>query len=221
MSRCRTAISATEGALAALLLLLAAGAAGAQTVTLNGSIGERAALLVIDGQPRTVNVGATVQGVKLVSVAGPEAQVEYGGRRVLLAAGTPVSVGSAGAARGGNEIVLTAGPGGHFLSGGSINGKAVQFMVDTGATMVSIGQHDADRLGLDYRNGQRGIAGTANGQVTVYRIVLSSVRVGDTEVANVQAIVMPAPMEYVLLGNSFLSRFSMRRENEEMRLVRR
>jgi aspartyl protease family protein len=220
MRRCRTAISATEAALAAALLLCG-GAAGAQTVTLNGSMGERAALLVIDGQLRTVPVGSTVQGVKLVSVAGHEAQVEYGGRRVALAVGTPVSVGGAGAARGGSEIVLTAGPGGHFLAGGSINGKAVQFMVDTGATMVSMSQSDADRLGLDYRNGQRGVAGTANGQVVAYRIVLSSVRVGDVEVANVPAIVMPASMEYVLLGNSFLNRFSMRRDSDVMRLERR
>lgn len=221
MRRCPTATSATSAPLLGLLLALAAGAAAAQTVTLNGSFGERAALLVIDGQPRTVSVGATVQGVKLVSVAGHEAQVEFGGRRVALTPGTPVSVGAAGPARGGREIVLAAGPGGHFLTAGSINGRAVQFMVDTGATLVSMSQADAERMGIDYRSGQRGIAGTANGQVVAWRVVLSSVRVGDVEVANVQALVMPAQMEYVLLGNSFLSRFSMRRDNDEMRLVRR
>jgi aspartyl protease family protein len=221
MCRCRTAISVIERLLAAAALLAAPLLAAAQTVTLNGSMGERAALLVIDGQPRTLSVGATVQGVKLVSVSGHEAQVEYGGRRVALTAGTPVSVGSPGAARGGNEIVITAGPGGHFLASGSINGRAVQFMVDTGATLVSMSQSDADRMGIDYRSGQRGIAGTANGQVVAWRVVLSSVRVGDVELANVPALIMPAAMEYVLLGNSFLSRFSMRRENDEMRLVRR
>jgi aspartyl protease family protein len=47
------------------------------------------------------------------------------------------------------------------------------------------------------------------------------VRVGDVEVANVEALVLPAAMPYVLLGNSFLTRFSMRRDNEVMRLEKR
>jgi aspartyl protease family protein len=47
------------------------------------------------------------------------------------------------------------------------------------------------------------------------------VRVGEVEVSNVDAIVMPAQMPYVLLGNSFLSRFQMRRDNDVLRLERR
>jgi aspartyl protease family protein len=47
---------------------------------------------------------------------------------------------------------------------------------------------------------------------------LTSVRVGEVEVANVSAVVLPAQMPYVLLGNSFLTRFQMRRENDVMRL---
>jgi aspartyl protease family protein len=94
-------------------------------------------------------------------------------------------------------------------------------MVDTGATLVSLSQTEADRIGLDYRNGQRGLSQTANGAVPVHLVMLSAVLVGEVEVANVQAVVMPAQMPYVLLGNSFLSRFQMRRDNDVMRLERR
>ena len=52
----------------------------------------------------------------------------------------PASVGGSVGGDRGNRIVLTAGSGGHFLTQGAINGRAVQFMVDTGATMVAPGR---------------------------------------------------------------------------------
>ena len=200
--------------------------AWAQTVTLNGSMGSRQALLVIDGVPRVVAVGAVVQGVRLVSLSESQAEVEVGGRRQLLVAGaSPVRVGAADAAAsagvGATEIVLTAGSGGHFTTAGQINGKAVTFLVDTGATAIAMGQSDADRLGVNYRDAPRGFAGTANGRVPISLVTLSSVRVGEVEIANVQAVVMPMAMEHVLLGNSFLTRFQMKRDNDVMRLTKR
>jgi aspartyl protease family protein len=167
-----------------------------------------------------VTVGNTVQGVRLLSVAGNEAVVEVGGRRLALRIGVAPVSGNSAAPRG-QEIVLTAGPGGHFITAGSINGKTVQFVVDTGATTIAISQAEANRIGLDYRDGQRGMASTANGQVTAHLINLTSVRIGDVEVSGVQALVVPSPMPYVLLGNSFLTRFQMRRENDVMRLEKR
>lgn len=205
-----------------VLALAAAGSAGAQTVTLNGSLGTQQALLVIDGQPQAVPVGATVKGVRLLSLSATQAEVEAGGVRRTLALGAgPVRV-AGGASSGAREIVLTAGPGGHFLTTGQINGRAVQFMVDTGATTVAMGQADADRMGIDYRTSpRRGFVDTANGRVPAYGVTLTSVRVGDVEVANVEATVLPAAMPHVLLGNSFLTRFQMKRENDVMRLEKR
>ena len=55
----------------------------------------------------------------------------------------------------------------------------------------------------------------------VFALTLASVRVGDVEVPNVEAVVMPAAMPHVLLGNSFLTRFTMKREADTMRLERR
>jgi aspartyl protease family protein len=94
----------------------------------------------------------------------------------------------------------------------------VRFMVDTGATTIALGQAEAQAIGLDYSQGQRVMMNTANGAAPGWLVTLSAVTVGEVTVANVQAVVMPSGMPYVLLGNSFLSRFQMRRENDVMRL---
>ena len=224
MCRSASTTSATSfrrGA-ASLLLALAASAAGAQAVSLSGSLGASKALLLIDGQPHTLAVGSTVKGVTLRRVGDGEAEVDVGGRSQVLRMGAaPAKVGSGNNGGGGREIVLAAGPGGHFVATGSINGKSVQFLVDTGATSVAMSQADADRIGIDWKRGQRGLSHTAGGVVPIYTVNLNSVRVGDVEVFNVDAVVLQAQMPVVLLGNSFLSRFSMRRESDVMRLERR
>jgi aspartyl protease family protein len=201
--------------------LLAASAAFAQTVSMSGSLGDKA-LLMIDGTPRTVATGSTVQGVKLVSVTGNDAVVEIKGKRVtVVMGGAQVSLGGQASSGGGSQIVLTAGSGGHFMTAGGINGKAVRFMVDTGATSVAMSVAEAEHLGLNYRDGQRGYVSTANGNVQVYRVRLAEVRVGDVVVYDIEAMVVPAQMEFILLGNSFLTRFQMKRENETMTLSKR
>ena len=209
----------------ALLLVAALGAcataAVAQTVSLGGSFGSKA-LLLVDGKPRNVAVGATVDGVRLVSVSGNDAVVEVKGKRVSLQlGGAQVNLGGQPSVESGSRIVLTSDSGGHFFTAGAINGKAVRFVVDTGATTISMGQDDADRIGLDYKSGKRGLVATANGAVPAYRVSLSSVRIGEVLVYNVDATVLPAPLSHVLLGNSFLNRFEMRRDNDRMTLERR
>jgi aspartyl protease family protein len=213
--------SQAAGGAAALAFALLAGSAAAQTVTYNGSMGDKA-LLVIDGQLRTVALGGTVQGVKLAGLATEEARIEVNGKPVVLRHGAPVNLAGLGGSRGGGtEIVLSAGPGGHFWADGSINGKSAHFLVDTGATTVAMSTLDAERMGLDYRNGQRMVMSTANGDVPAWRIVLTSVRIGDVEVYTVPATVTPAAMDVVLLGNSFLGRFQMHRDNDTLRLEKR
>lgn len=206
---------------ALLLCLLLPFAALAQSVALQGMMGNRA-LLIIDGKPpRGVAPGDAHMGVKVLTTTGDEAVVEINGKRHTLRVGdAPASVGGSGP-RGGNRIVLTAGSGGHFFSQGSINGRAAQFMVDTGATAVSMGMSDAKRMGLAYETGRKILMSTANGVVPAWLIRLDSVRVGDVEVFGVDGIVSQQPMPYVLLGNSFLTRFQMKRDNDQMVLERR
>lgn len=198
-----------------------AGTVQAQAVTLNGHLGSQKALLVIDGEPHTVAVGATVRGVRLLSLSATQAEIEVASARRTLAIGAGPVRATAGAASSGNAIVLTAGSNGHFRTTGQINGKSIEFMIDTGASAVVISQTDADRLGLDYKNAPVGMASTANGTAPFRLITLSAVRIGDVEVANVEAAVIPAPMRGALLGNSFLMRFQMKRENDVMRLDKR
>jgi aspartyl protease family protein len=206
-------------ALAGLLSLASLGA-HAQQIAFSGSMGSSAALLMIDGQPRTVRLGESVQGVKLVSLDGGQAVVEVGGaRRSLTLGGTPASVGGGGGGSTGSKIVLTAGSGGHFTTLGSINGRSVPFLVDTGATAVSMSQAQAEQLGVRYREGRRLVAQTANGAVQAYVVSLTTVRIGDVEVHGVEALVIPAQMSHVLLGNTFLSRFQMRRDNDILTLT--
>ena len=203
-------------------LSLCACAAMAQSVAMTGGMGSKALLVINGGQPKALAAGDTHQGVKVISVTSDQAVVEVAGRRqTVTLSGAPVSVGGRGGAGGGTEIVLTAGPGGHFVTQGSINGRGTQFVVDTGATMVSMGAAEARRLGINFETGQRMQAHTANGVTTGYRISLSTLRIQDVEVHNVEAAVMPMGMPYILLGNSFLSRFQMKQENGTMTLKRR
>ncbi len=191
-------------------------------VELGGRMGDRA-VLVIEGRPHVLAPGASAAGVRMLRWAGDDAIVEREGQTYALRAGSaPLRLGVPGAdAPALREIVLSAGPGGHFHADGAINGRAVRFLVDTGATYIAIGRDDAARLGLDLGRAQPLRMGTANGEVQAAKLTLGRVRVGGIELTQVEAVVLPAGMPTVLLGNSFLSRLQMRRDNDLMRLQAR
>ena len=196
-------------------------ASWAQSVALAGMLGSKA-LLVVDGtEPKSVAAGESHKGVKVVATLGETATIDIKGQRSTLRVGdAPVSLGARAEAASGGKIILPMGSGGHFYSQGLVNGKPIQFMVDTGATTVALGISDAQRLGIDYAKGLPVRMGTANGTAQGYLVKLRSVRLGDVEVFDVDAIVGPN-MPYALLGNSFLSRFSMNRNSDTMVLERR
>lgn len=210
----------------AALALLASGAVSslalAQEVNLSGMMGNKA-LLVVDGsEPKLVAPGESFRGVRVVSAQGQSAVIDIGGQRQSLRIGAaPVSVGQPVAAASGARIVLSADSGGHFVTQGLLNAKPVQFMVDTGATTIGVSVSDADRIGLKYKHGQAVQVATANGVVPGWKIRLSSVRMSDVEVRDIDAVVTPIAMPFVLLGNSFLARFQMTRNNEQMVLEKR
>jgi aspartyl protease family protein len=207
----------------AITLIVAAASTHAQSVALAGMLGSKALLIVDGSTPKSVAAGETHQGVKVISTAGDQAVIEQDGKRRTVRVGdAPVSLGGAGASAGrGTRITLNESSGGHFMTAGQINGRAVQFMVDTGATSIAMGVQDAERAGIAYKTGQPVRMSTANGNTEGFRIKLNSVRVGDVEVFDVDAVVIPQPMPFLLLGNSFLSRFQMRRENSLMTLDKR
>ena len=207
----------------ALASALAVPLCAAQNVAMTGAMGAKA-LLVIDGKaPRALGAGDLHLGVRVLRVTANDAVIETAGKRHTVVLGAaPVKLGGSGAAGGtGTRISLSVGPGGHFTTSGNINGGTVQFMVDTGASVIAMGEADAERLGLDYRKGKPLQVGTANGVSMARGITLASVRIQNVELRNVEAVVTPQPMPFVLLGNSFLSRFSMLRESDTLMLTKR
>ena len=194
--------------------------AQAQDVALAGILGGKALLVVNGSAPRGVAPGESHMGVQVVSVGREDAVVDSaGGRRSLRLGEAPVRVGGSGT---GQRVVLKADARGHFVSSGQINGRIMQYMVDTGASTIAIGRPDAERMGLKFEEqGQSVRMNTANGVAQGWRLRLDSVRVGDVELRGVDAIVTPQPMPYVLLGNSFLREFEMSRNGDEMMLLKR
>jgi aspartyl protease family protein len=210
-------------ALLVTILSLWALPASSQTVGLSGILGNKALIIVDASPPKAVAVGESFKGVKIIAAQGDQAVVDIGGKQHTLRIGdTPFSVGSAGGGEGsGNRIVLSATGGGHFVTLGQINGRSAEMMVDTGATTVAMSTHQAQRLGLDYKNGQTVSMSTANGVIPGWRLKLATLKVGDVTVREVDAVVSSGSMPIVLLGNSFLSRFQMNRTNDQLVLEKR
>jgi aspartyl protease family protein len=207
------------------LVLTLVGPVAAQTVGLSGMLGGKALVIVDGSPPKSVAVGESFKGVTVVSTQGDVAVLEIAGKRHAMRVGdAPASVGGGGGGgggAGGSRIVLPVGSGGHFFTLGQINGRTTQMMVDTGATGIGISAADADRMGINYKSGTPMQASTANGVISGWRVKLNSVQVGDVIVRDVDAAVTSGQMPYVLLGNSFLSRFQMTRTNDQMVLEKR
>ena len=108
------------------------------------------------------------------------------------------------------RVALDADPRGHFLADASINGRQIEMMVDTGATIVALNDTTARRLGIvPAVSAFTASISTANGVVKAAPVMLSEVRLGGITVHDVQAVVVPGRvLETNLLGMSFLSRLS-------------
>lgn len=191
----------------------------AQDVGLAGIMGSKALLMINGGEPQAVPVGKTIDGIKLLSVQGDQVIIEVGGRKRPLRVGQHAIGVSTG--DGSDKIIMTADVQGHFYTTGTVNGTSVRFVVDTGATTIALGPNDARRIGLDLRQGQRGLTSTANGTVVVTRMPLDTVRIGGVTLHNVEAVVLPTNMPIALLGMSFLNRMEMQRDGSTMTLKKR
>ncbi len=204
----------------ALLFTLAFACTARADVALVGLIGDKAAVLAVDGgEPKTVRVGQKWNGVTVITVERSQAIVEVEGKRRTLTIGQHYRTVDPRNDR--QSVILAADPRGHFLSEGAVNGTPVRFLVDTGATTVALPAADAMRLGLDYRKGRPAFTSTAAGVVPVYIITLDTVRLGAIELNSVEATVIERGLEVALLGMSFLNRVEMRREGHLMTLTRR
>lgn len=163
----------------------------------------------------------TGNGLKLVAANSDYALFEYRGQRIKhhLTDSPILSFAQASLTQ---EVRIPASNGMYTMSG-LVNGQAQNFILDTGASYVTLSTRHADQLGVNYLNsGKRIQLNTANGKADAYLVSLDKVTVGDIEVAHVQAAVMEnLSSDKILLGMSFLGNVSMTHEGQVMLLQKK
>jgi aspartyl protease family protein len=124
-------------------------------------------------------------------------------RQPNLRGPAPVAAADDGAA----QIVKAAD--GHFWAEAKVDGRAVRFLIDTGATAVALSQTDAKRLGIDTKALDYNYkVMTASGETRAASVTLASVSVAGAQVRDVEALVVEKGLETSLLGMTYLGRLS-------------
>jgi len=206
-------------AILTLALLAATLPAHAVDVRVVGLFGSKAVVSIDGGAPTTMRVGQRAPGgVQLLSIEGESAVFEIDGQRRALRLGQPYVSRSSG---GSPSVRLSADANGHYMANGAVNGSAMRFLVDTGATMVALPAVFARQAGVRYSNAPRGTVQTAGGPTTAYRVKLDTVSIGGVTVNNVDAVVIDRGLNVPLLGMTFLSRMEIQRDGELMVLKKR
>lgn len=175
------------------------------------------ALLQIDGQQKLLRKGETFEGVTLISASGRGAVISIDGETRKLG----LNQGIQSNYKKPDHAVSRIYPDfqGMYYIAGSINGRPTRFLVDTGATDVTLSGAHATKIGIDYRRGNKSFAHTAAATVPVWRVKLDSVSVGGIMVPNVDATVIEGSRpQDVLLGNSFLKFTQLQRIGNVMEL---
>ncbi len=195
-------------------LFVAMGVHAATEVGVVGLFPGKAVLVINNDRPRTLAVGEpAVAGVRVLAVEPGQARLEVDGRPRTVGIGQRVFTTSRG-----ESVTLRADARGHFITPGGVNGTVVRFLVDTGASYVSIGAADAARAGIDLRHAREAYSNTANGMARVRLVRLNEVRVGAVVLNDVEAVVHDRNLPLVLLGMSFLKHLDMQRNGEIMTL---
>lgn len=185
-------------------VFLSVTAIAAKKIHLQGLFSNKA-VINIDGQNRVLSIGQTSpEGVTLVSIDQDKATLKFD--NVTRQYGMDTEVGMNYRIPKFVEETYYADDKGMFLVIGTINSLTVRFLIDTGATTISMNRSQAAQLGIHYRlNGKVTGVSTASGYVKAYRVRLKSVSLGEIIQKNVEALVIdgrhPGP---ILLGMSFL-----------------
>ena len=115
------------------------------------------------------------------------------------------------------EVALSRNRLGHYVVTGTINGREVEFLLDTGATDVVIPETTAKKLGLSY--GRRGQAMTANGPITIWQTSIEEIRIGEIHLYDVNASINPRMDEgAILLGMSALGQIEFVQQGKTLTL---
>jgi len=219
---CWRGIPDMRNILVAAALLLAHAPAWAADIHVIGLTAGKAVVRINEGKPRTLSAGqVSPEGVRLVEATSESATFEAGGRRQTLGMGHSISIGSGPVTA--QRATLLADNAGHFVTTVQVNSIAIRFIVDTGASLVTITSSDAKRAGVNYANGEKVTLQTANGTVPAFRVKLDRVQLGDILLNNIDGVVVEGNVlgSLGLLGLSFLNRLEMKRDGQSMTLTRR
>jgi len=178
-------------------------------------------VLMIDGKQTIVRQGEASEGVRYIKPVGEDVMLEIDGKQKIYKMGMAVSTSFAKPEV--KRKTIYANNRGMFLSVGSINGQAIRFLVDTGATTIAMSSIQAKKLNIKYRlEGKETTARTASGIAKAYRVNLKSVKVGGILQKNVVGLVIDGafPKE-ILLGMSFLNRLKVEKNGGIMTLESR
>lgn len=116
---------------------------------------------------------------------------------------------------GEKEVVLESGSFGHYVATGKINNTEVTFLVDTGASYVSVPEGVANKVGL--KKGAEMLVSTANGTISVYATTLDEVSIGDIKLYDIKADINPhMESDEILLGMSFLRDLSIFHKGDQL-----
>ena len=201
-----------------LVCLLTGFAAASPSLEVTGLFKDRAVIKVA-GQDRILKVGdVSPDGVKLISADARQAVVEFQGKRHTLSLSNRVA-GSFQAAEK-QRVSIPPDELGQYRVRGTINGQYVNLLVDTGASVVALSSNEAQRLGIDFRRGQKGEVVTAQGSAESHMVILDEVSVAGITAHNVQAAVITGmyPVD-ILLGMTFLRQVSIEENAGLMTLV--
>ena len=177
------------------------------------------AVIRAGGGEKLLKVGdTTAQGVTLISANSREAVVAWQGTQHTLGLSKQVA-GQYEEAQV-SEVSIPADDLGQYRIRGAINGHYVDFLVDTGASVVALSSEKAAMLGINYKQGQLGSVQTAQGTAESYFMSLQKVTVAGITAHNVQAAIIIGrfPVD-ILLGMSFLKQVSIRESGGVMTLV--
>jgi aspartyl protease family protein len=171
----------------------------------------RAVIKTTNGQ-EMLSIGQTSQaGVTLLAADQNGATVRYSDETIDLKLSS--RVGARFVESPTKAVRISQDQLGQYRVRGAINGQYVNFLVDTGASIVAISAREARKMGLPYETGRRGMVQTAQGHTDAFFLKLDKVTVGAIDVHGVEATVIDGdfPVD-VLLGMSFLN--NIRLEDE-------
>lgn len=184
------------------------------------------ALVMINGSgPHTLTAGQTTNGVKLISSNSDAATMIIEGKRQVLRMGQAAFVGGGSTSEEGDvnsPVNLYADQSGHFFGDLKINGASLKYIVDTGATNVTLNSADANYAKINYANGQKVEMATANGIVSATNVSVNTMHIGTIVLNNVNVtIVEGGSPPFVLLGMSAQNRLNIKRDNSVMTLTKK